>query len=124
MCAYACMFTFIIPTKFVISQRKDPNNLTLYLSEQLMGILSKTCDFCMKVFLPLNSRVEALHAPRYGEAPFWIQCMREKHSVFDFFLETDERGRDDNSIVSCDIHTVVLVTMISTTNINAVFFHP
>ena len=41
-----------------------------------------------------------------------------------FFLETAERGRVDNSIISCDIHTVVLVTMISTTNINAVFFHP
>lgn len=123
MCTCVGIFRFIIPTKFFISQRKDPSNLNLYLSEQLMGRLSKTCDFCMKVLLPLDNRVEALSAPHYGEAPYWIQCMGEKHNVFAFFLETDERGRDDNSIVPHDINTVVLVTVISTTNINIASFH-
>ena len=70
------------------------------------------------------NRVEALSAPHYGEAPFWFQCMGEKHNVFAFFLETDERGRDDNSIVPPDINTVVLVTVISTTNFNITSFHP
>ena len=50
--------------------------------------------------------------------------MGEKHNVFAVFLETDERGRDNNSIVPPDINTVVLVTMISTTNINKASFHP